>query len=136
MRLEIGFDETDIQPGIKDRGGLAVNGARPRGHAESARLSIYRGDAEPEVDGRFHRDMERGKAGCTWSLASPDLATIGRLVDESRYDRAARQRCLDIGDLTWRQAGDVAASIRAGRPNMTEQFQRLMAYKGFLCSMS
>lgn len=136
MRPEIGLGETDIQPGINDRGGLAVNGARLRGHAECARLSIYRGGAEPEVDGRFHRDMERRKAGCTWSLASPDLATNGRLVDESRYDRAARQRCVDIGDLTWRQAGDVAASIRAGRPNVNEQFQRLMAYKGFLCSMN
>ena len=61
-------------------------------------------------------------------LSSTCLPPRGWLVNERSDDGSARHRCAGDGDLAARQARRTAAS--------REQFQRLMADHGVICSMS
>jgi hypothetical protein len=61
------------------------------------------------------------------------LPPCGWLVDEHSDDGPARHRRPADGDLATRQAARAAIPIAAAN---TEQFQRLMADHGVVCSMS
>jgi transposase InsO family protein len=58
------------------------------------------------------------------------------LVDEPNDDGTVRHRCPGDGDLASRQARRSAASPDRGSQYTGEQFQRLVANNGVVCSMS
>src|ERR1700733_11196047 len=77
----------------------------------------------------------RGLALCR-GRDRPLLAKSRRLVDAGPDDRPTRHRCARDGDLAARRPDALLHHSDQGSQYTSEQFQRLMADNGVVCSMS
>lgn len=87
------------------------------GHrAELARPGVPCRASEPALDRRLHLYLDRGGLALRCRRHRPLLPPCGGLVDEARYDRRARDRCADDGDLAQRKARCPTAPFGPGQP--------------------
>ena len=92
--------------------------------------------AERDVDRRLHLHLDRRGLALRVGCHRPVLAPRSRLVDERQHDSAIGCRRPADGGLAARQAGCSDASLGSGSQYASDQFQRLMADSGIVCSMS
>ena len=88
-----------------------------------------------QMDCRLHICLDSGRLALRGSRHRPVLPARCRLIDERSADGAARHRCLGDGDLAPGKP-DALLHSDCGSHHTSEQFQRLMADNGVICSMS
>src|SRR5271155_5396700 len=88
------------------------------------------------MDRRLHLFMDSGRLALCGGRHRSVLQARGRLVDECSNDGAARHRCPGDGNLATWQARCAAAHSDRGSQYSSEQFQKLLADHGVICSMS
>ncbi len=107
-----------------------------KARCERARPHLRGVCSQPQMDCRLHVCVDSGGlalCGCCYRSLLPARC---RLVDERCDDSTTRHRRPSDGDLATRSTRCVAASFDRGSQYTSEQFQKLMADHGVVCSMS
>jgi putative transposase len=101
-------------------------------HNEGHQFNARSASTQPQMD----RGLHRGRLALRGGRHRSVLTARGRLVDERRHDRTAHHRRFGEGDLPTGQARSLLHHSDRGSQYSSEQFQRLMADHGVVCSMS